>query len=207
MGVVAPFVPYIMAAASAGMQYKSQASQQNSQDNLAAQGIMRQGQLNSQANQKVSDLTAKLAGDNPQAAIDTQKASYMKALQSVAPVQAAPGLPGASKKYQAAAGTANSNVNDYGATQADIMARTDAPTLQRIGEQEQIGRTAGDLGLLQNTATGQDAVTQMGIKSVAPNPWLAAASSVASGASNAYAKKRGWDSAAPPSANGGIMAG
>jgi hypothetical protein len=199
MGTMA--VPIAMAAMSSAASYASQASQQSSQDNLAAQGIMRQGQLNSQANQKVSDLTAKIAGSNPQAAIDAQKASYMKALQSVAPAQAAPGLPGASKKYQAAEGIAGSNVQNYGDTQAGLMARTDAPTIQRLGDQVQIGDTAGGLGLLQNTSANQNAVTQMGIKSVAPNPWLQAVSGLAGAAGNAYSKKAGWDSAAPPNVN------
>jgi hypothetical protein len=83
------------------------------------------------------------------------------------------------------------------------MARTDAPTLQRIGEQEQIGSTASDLGLLQNTSQGQEGVTKLGVQSVQSNPWLAAAAATANGVGSGYAKYKGWQApGAPPVDNG-----
>lgn len=207
MGAAAPAMPYIMAALSAAGTGATMVSQQDTlhkQDQIAAQGIMRQGQLNSQADQKVSDLTQKLAASNPQDAIDKQKASYMKALMSVAPAQAGanPTMPGASKKYANDVSNADANVQNYGTTQAGIMARTDAPTIQRLGEQEQIGSTAGDLGLIQNQSVGQQDVTKLGIQSTHSNPWVAAAAAAAQGVSAGYSKVHGWNSAAPTVDNG-----
>jgi len=186
MGAAAPAI--IMSVVGTGLSMANQQATQHQQDKIAAQGIMRQGQLNDQADQKVSALTKSLSESDPQQAIDSSKASYMKALMSAAPTQqgALPAVPGASKKYSAALAGANANVKQFGDTQSTIMAHTDAPTLQRMSEQIGIGRTAGDLGLLQNQSVGQNTATQYGVKSLHANPWIDAAAGLIQGGAQAY---------------------
>jgi hypothetical protein len=207
MGAAAPMiVPLVMSLAGTGMSMANQQETQHQQDKIAAEGIMRQGQLNDQSNQKVQALTKSISESDPQQQIDAQKATFTKALMSAAPDRAGanPVVPGASKKYSDALAKATGNVQQFGDTQSTLMAHADAPTLQRLQDQIHIGSTAGDLGLLQNQSVGQNAATQLGVKSIHPNPWIDAAGQAIRGAGQVYGSSAGAGAPAAADTSGGL---
>jgi hypothetical protein len=170
-----------MSAAGSGASMVSQNNALQKQDQIAAQGIARQSAINKQASQQVSGLTKTVAADDPTAIAANLKAQYAAALQNNS-TDTEPGVSGSSKRYGEATTTANQNIGAYGGQQAGLDATVNAPTLQRLQDQEQIGSTAGNLGLLQNQSNNQEALTQTEIKSVAANPWLSAIGGVLKGA-------------------------
>lgn len=170
-----------MSAAGSGASMVSQNNQLQQQDQTAAAGIMRQGAINRQAQNQVSNLTQKIATSNPNAIAANLKAQYAAALQNNG-TNTEPSEPGGSKRYGQATATANANIGAYGGQQADIASRVNAPTLQRLGESEQIGATAGNLGGLQNQSNNQSALTKTEIESIGANPWLSAMGGVLKGA-------------------------
>lgn len=170
-----------LSAAGSGAGMVASNNQLQKQDQIAAQGIARQSAINKQASGQVSDLTKKVAADDPTAIANNLKAQYAAALQNNS-TDTEPGVSGGSKRYSEATQKANANVGAYGGQQAGLDAQVNAPTLQRLGDQEQIGATAGNLGLLQNQSNNQEALTQTEVKSVAANPWLSAIGGVLKGA-------------------------
>src|SRR5690606_13823221 len=70
---------------------------------------------------------------------------------------------------------------------ASLMARIDAPTLQRQREGRSFGRLATDLGQIARFSAGDDFLTQLRLRGIRENPWVMAGASVASGVGSGMA--------------------
>jgi len=174
-------------AAGAGISAYSQNQQMRRQDNIAAQGIRDQAALQSQAQTGVQKTIQKVGANNAAneaANKAATQAQYLDALRRAAPVQdnAVQSTPGSSARYAKGVVDAQAANKAFGANQAGLLARTDAPQLTQLQDQQTIGDAATKLGLLNDTSNNQNNLTKLQVGAVQQNPWLSAASQLLSGA-------------------------
>lgn len=174
-------------AAGAGISAYSQNQALRKQDQIAATGIRNQDLLRNQANAGVQKTIQKVGTDNAsnvEAAKNAQQTQYVDALRRAAPVQdgSLQSAPGASARYAKQVVDAQASNKAFGAEQAGLMARTDAPQLTQLHDQQTIGDEATQLGLLNDTSNSQNNLTKLQVGSVQQNPWLLAASGILKGA-------------------------
>lgn len=74
--------------------------------------------------------------------------------------------------FTADAAQAMSGVDGYAGETADLMARADAPGMQRQGEGFGFGKLATDIGLMQRESRGQAYIDELRRRSIRRNPWL-----------------------------------
>jgi hypothetical protein len=179
-----------LSAAGTGVSVYNSDQQAKQQDQAAAQSIINQGKLNSQANSQVQNLTKEIANSTPDQAAAAQKAAYTSALQNALPASSTdPTMSGASKRYNTDAANDAASVRQYGNTQAGIDANVNAPQLQRLGESFDIGNTASNLGLLQNQSAGLSTELSAQEKSIQSNPWLSTLGSAMATGGTIYGSK------------------
>lgn len=175
-GTETVYIAAALAAAGAATSSYAQSQQLKKQDSIAAQGIIKQGQLNNQANNDVKQNVATVAQSNAktQAASAAQLASYQKALQAgTANANAAdPNVPGASKAFGAEQAKSKGSAQDYVNAIANSAATTNGTQLERVGENQQMGQTAQDLSDLTRQSNEQSYVTKLQVQATKANPWL-----------------------------------
>lgn len=191
-----------LSTAGAGAQAYGNNQALRSQDREAAAGIMRQAALQRQAQSGVADTIQKVAQADPKAIAAKQNATYVDALRRAAATQKGPisKVGGASDRYNADAGAAQDATAKFGTDQAALMARTDAPQLQRMQESQQIGREATNLGLLNDTSSAQAYLTKLRTAAIQPNPWIQGGGALLKGAGagmSAYGAAQAAGSVAP----------
>ena len=158
------------------------------QDRAVSQGILQRMQATREQSTAIQQALADLRGSNAKEAVTQRTGDYLKALATAKPMGSQPAQVGAmSDAYRMAAGAADAASADQANTTAGLMAVTDAPGLQRMGEGNRIGLLAarlGEMGIAANDATNQSMLKARGIR---PNPWigLAAAALSAYGGSRA----------------------
>jgi len=166
----------IASGVGTGLSSYAQAAALKQQDNIAAQGIIKQGQIENQANSVVKSTTNSLADSNAatQAASAKQLAAYQAALQQGSGIaaSASPDVPGASKAYKAEQTQASGSAKNYVDAIANAAATTEGTQLERVGEGEQMGQAATTLGTLQNQSNEQNYLTKLQVQSTQANPWL-----------------------------------
>lgn len=174
-------------AAGAGVNAYSQNQALRKQDDIAAQGIRNQSALQAQAQTGVQKTIQKVGTNNAATEASNkaaQQAQYLDALRRAAPVQdsSLSTTPGAGSRYAKDVVDAQAANQKFGANQADLMARTDAPQLTQLQNQETIGDEATKLGLINDTSNNQNNLTKLQVGAVQPNPWLAATGALLKGA-------------------------
>jgi hypothetical protein len=175
-GAESLYIGAALAAAGAATSGYAQSQQLKKQDSIAAQGIVKQGQLNNQANNDVKQNVATVAQSNAktQAASAAQLASYQKALQAgTAQTSAAdPNIAGSSKAYKAEQTQSKASAQDYVNAIANSAATTNGTQLERVGENQDMGQTAQNLSDLTRQSNEQSYVTKLQIQATKANPWL-----------------------------------
>lgn len=184
-------VPMMLSGAGGAASGVATADQLKKQNDIAAAGIVQQGQLQKEGEANVSNLVGStIATSNATSAAKTaqQLSSYRAALQNSSAVDssASPNVPGASKAYKSEQGTASTTANDYVGALAKSAATTEGTQLERVGEGEGIASTASNLGLLNTQSNEQNYVTQLKMKAVTANPWLNSLGMLLKGAGAAY---------------------
>lgn len=175
-------------AASAGAQYYNTERTADRQDRTLADNIINQGRKQQVAdtavNEEVRELQASTAADER-----AQRLSeYMDVVakkRGNAEAGLTPGL--GSERFQSDAADATKATQGYAGKMADLMARIDAPGLQRQGEGFGYGKLATDLGLIGREASGQAFLDQLRLSRIKRDPWLDAAAAGLSGAGGAMA--------------------
>ncbi len=194
-----------LAVAGAGTEAYANNQQLRSQDQAAAEGILKQGALKQRADADVAkNITT--ASKN-QANVDTNQSAlqeqYDAALNRGAPVQSTQGaMPGASKRFAADTTAALANNQTYGRGLASTAAAVGAPQLTNMETQLGLGDTATKLSGLQDESARQNALTNLQVQSISANPWLLAAGAALQGASKGYGSYAGAKGAA--GAAGGV---
>lgn len=178
----------------------AQNQQLNKQSDIAAAGIIKQGQLQKQGVADVNATTKTLAESNAntQAASDKQLAAYRAALQQSSGISqsAEPNVPGASKAYKAEQTNAGAGASSYVDALAKSAATTQGTSLERIGEGQAQADTATKLGLLANNSSEQNYLTKLQIQSTQANPWLESLSMLMKGAGAGLGAYAGFAGAA-----------
>jgi len=191
MGAAA--IPYILAAASAGVQYQTQRSAAKQQDATLAQQIHQNAGRQQDASKAIDQAMQQRASED---AGETRKATADQYLQQVRAAQgnAASGLNqggNVSDAYRQSAQDAALGIGDYAERSADLMARIDAPARQRQHEGLQTGQLGIDLNDLAQQGRGQDFLHQLRLARIQPNPWGQLASA-GLGIAAGYGQQAGW---------------
>jgi len=191
MGVAA--IPYILAAASAGVQYQTQRSAAKQQDATLAQQIRQNAGRQKEASTAIDAAMQKRSSED---AGETRKATTDQYLQQVraAQGQATNGLNqggNVSEAYRQSAQDAALGIGDTAERTAELMGRIDAPALQRQREGQQTGQLGIDLNDLAQQGRGQDFLHQLRLARIQPNPWGQLASA-GLGIAAGYGQQSGW---------------
>ena len=177
-----------LAAASVGAQYYNTERTARRQDNALATSIANQGRKQQVADTAVNEEVRKLESSTAADERAGRLAEYMDIVakkRGNAEAGLTPGL--GSERFQSGAAAATKATQGYAGKMADLMARIDAPGLQRQGEGFGYGKLATDLGLIGREASGQAFLDQLRLSRIKRDPWLDAASAGLSGAGGAMA--------------------
>lgn len=179
----AELIPLLIAGAGTAVSVGAQQSAARKQDREAAAGILRQAQLNREAGAKVSKTLDQLEQSNPQEDIAKRQASYMDALRRAQPStnKALPDAVGGSDRFAEDVSAARgANAAEAGTT-AGLMARIDAPTIQRTREGQLANDTLSQLSLLDDRSRQADYLTRLRVSMQKPNPWAIGAGQALNG--------------------------
>jgi len=186
-------IPYILAAASAGVQYQTQRSAAKKQEATLAQQIRQNAGRQKEASTAIDAAMQQRASED---AGQTRKATAEQYLHQVRAAQgnATSGLNqggNVSEAYRQSAQDAALGIGDTAERTAELMARIDAPALQRQREGQQTGQLGIDLNDLAQRGRGQDFLHQLRLARIQPNPWgqlVATGLGIAAG----YGQQAGW---------------
>lgn len=177
-------IPYIVAAVSAGVQYKNTQDTAKRQDNQAALGILNQSKIQKKADSRVDQTVQQLAGSTSADAKAARLDDYMNALRANKQGITrglTPTIGGSA--FQTDSAKAATGVQDNAAKTAGLMARMDAPGIQRQNEGFDYGNLASDLGQIGRQSQGQSFLDQIKLNAIRRNAKL----DLASGLASAYA--------------------
>lgn len=157
-------------AAGTGLQYKNTQDTLKRQDATAADGIRRQGVHQREADAKVNAEVEKLKASSAEDERARAQGQYMDALRKRGG-NAQAGLDTAvgSDAFREGAAEAATGVQQYGRDRAGLMARIDAPGLQRQGEAFGYGRLGTDLGLIGRESSGDNFINELRLRSIRRN--------------------------------------
>jgi hypothetical protein len=173
--------------AGSGLQAYASNQQLNKQNNDAAAGIIKQGQLQKQGENDVSSMvnnTLATSNATTQAKTEQQLNSYRAALQQAQPISksASPAVPGSSGAYAAEQAKSGASAADYVNKIAGSAAVTQGTQLERVGEGQAMASTSGQLGILNQQSAEQSYLTKLQITNTQANPWLTGMSMLLKGA-------------------------
>lgn len=165
----------------------------NKQNDIAAAGIIKQGQLQQQGENDVGQVTKQISSQTPAQQTAAQLASYQKALNEQSAVMQSdqPSVPGASKAYTQEKAISGGDASNYVQALAKSGAVTEGTQLERVQEGQEIAGTASNLGLLQTQSNEQAYLTKLQIQATQANPWLMAMGKVMQGAGTAVSMGAG----------------
>ena len=178
----------VLSLASAGGQYYNTQRTAKKQDRAAADSILNQSRIQRQADQKVAGQVAELEGSNADAARATRLDDYMDTLRANRGGLRSGLTPSiGSSAFQGDSLAAADAVEAGAGDTAGLMARMDAPGMQRQGEAFGYGNLATDIGLIGRESQGQSFMDNLRMNSIRRNPWIDAGSQLAGGAAGAMA--------------------
>lgn len=177
-----------LAAAAAGGTYYNTQNTAKRQDEAAADSIRNQSLLQKKADTQVNDTVQKLQGSTSADANAQRLDDYMNVLRANKGKQDNGLTPSiGSQTFQTDSANRAAGSNDYAAKTAGLMARMDAPGIQRQQEGFDYGNLSTDLGLIKRDSQGQSFLDQLRLNGIRRNAKIDLASSLAaSGAGAAY---------------------
>lgn len=181
-----------LSAAGAGASAYNAKRTADRQDRQLATSIINQGRKQQVADTAVNEEVRKLEDSNAADERAGRLAEYMDIVaknRGTAEAGLTPGL--GSERFQSDAAAATKATQGYAGKMADLMARIDAPSLQRQGEGFAYGKLATDLGLIGREASGQAFLDQLKLNRIQRNPWLDMAAAGLSGAGGGMAAGAG----------------
>lgn len=203
MGTEAAWVPWALAAVGAGAGYVNQRNVERRQDDILSRQIAQNMSRQQEADRAMAETMRERAASSAETDRQASTATYLDAVRA-AQAQATRGLGqvgAVSRAYTDSANDAALGVGDYGARTAELMARLDAPALQREREGLDADRLRIRLGQIGRAADSDDYLARLRLQMVRANPWLAAAGGLATGAAGAMAGRGG---AAAGAGSGGL---
>lgn len=177
MSFVAAGVSLAMLAVGTYLNYSNQQDTANRADQVEAQNIQRQTALDKKANQDTQQLLQKDAQSNTDT---SQKSALLNAFQKAVAANQGTSTGGlnqvgnVSSAYTKAANDAALGVSQYTNKQAGDLASMDAPNLQRQSENANLAQYGSQIGAIGQQSAGDNAVANIRLQGVRPNPWLSA---------------------------------
>jgi hypothetical protein len=176
-----------LAAAAAGTEYYNTEHTAKRQDKQAAQSILDQSNIQKKANARTQQTIQQVQNSTAADARAQRLSDYMKTLnQAKSRTDAGltnPVVGGAT--FQADSAAAANQANNYADQTAGLLARIDAPTVQRQQEGFDYGQLATDLNLLQGQSAGQAFLDKLKQASIRRNAKLDLAAGLMSAAGGA----------------------
>lgn len=181
-----------LAAAAAGGQYYNTQHTAARQDQAATNAILNQSKIQKQADSAVNDEVAKLQGSNSADEAQTRLDDYMGVLRANR-ARTENGLTPnvGSTAFQTDAATRATGADEFAAKTAGLMARIDAPQMQRQGEAFSYGNLGTDLGLIGRQSQGQNFIDQLKLNAIRRNAKIDLASGLMSAAGGSMAGAAG----------------
>lgn len=187
MGTEALWVPLVLGAASAGATAYNSRRVANKQDATAAAGIRKQAENQRQANQRLQQTLEFAQQSKPDEVRDKARDQYLNILQSRAGQARASLAPrGVSSAYDQEARASSKASEDLASNFAGLMARMDAPALQRQQEQFSYGNLGMDFDRIRGNVGGDEFLNRLQMAGIRRNPWLDAGAAVAGGVASGY---------------------
>lgn len=159
---------------------------QKKQDDQAAAGIIQQQGRQRQADDKVDKAVQELGQSTAQDERRKAYKSYTDAL-SANKRSSAVGMPEGigGDAFKQASADATASVDQYGKTNAGLMATIEGAGSQRMNEGFGYGQLGTELNLVGRQAQGDDFINSLKLKGIQRNPWLDFAGGVMTGAGGA----------------------
>jgi hypothetical protein len=197
-----------LAAAAAGGQYYNAQHTASRQDQAAADSIRNQSKIQKQADADVNNTVSKLAGSNSAEATAQRLNDYMSTLRrSRANTEAGLSPVIGSDTFKTDAAQAANDASGYAAKTAGLMARMDAPGIQRQQEGFDYGKLSTDLGLVGRQSQGQSFLDQLRLQGIRRNAKIDLASGLLSAGAGAVAGGVGGAASAAGSGGSTYAAG
>ena len=162
-----------VALAGAALGAYNQNETAKKQDRQMAAQIRNQSAKQQSADAKIAAALTQQAGSNPQDEIAQQTNSYLETLrggQQRGGFNTGPG--GYSDAYRSDVDAAGLALDQYGVDRAGLLARIDAPGLQRQNEGIQFDMLANDIRGIGREAKGQDYLDSLRLGAIRNNPWI-----------------------------------
>jgi len=177
----------IISAVSGGASAVNQNQAFRRQDRAAAEGIRKQGKIQSKTDQSVNaqikdiqdSAGAKERADSLEGFLNAIRDSKDAVEGTVDPIAAA------NPRFAERVSGVKANTARLGTEQAGRLSRIDAPLLQRQAEGDRIGRTVGDVNEFVRQATAEDFLTRLRVASQRPNEFVEALAGVGKGVGSA----------------------
>lgn len=170
------WVATIAAVVGAGTTAVASSQALKRQDKEAASGILQQQALERKANSRVNQEIQKVKGSNPDAERATATNEYIAALRKAGLTTGGPALAtpagGVSGRFAQDVSSARASSGADARGLAGILARIDAPNLQRTREATSRAGAASDLEELSRQAGATDFLTKLRTSAIQPNPLL-----------------------------------
>lgn len=189
MGTEAAWVPWAMAALSAGASVYNAEQTAKRQDNELARQIIAQGERQRAADKIVQDAVLRQGQSSPDEARQSSLDQYLTQLQRTQG-QAASGLDqlgAVSDRFSEDSEDAAGDIAATGQRTADIMSRIDAPLLQRQEEGIAFGRLGGDIARVGALSDSDRYLGDIRMRGIRRNPWIDAAAAAAQGYASGWA--------------------
>lgn len=170
-----------LAAASAGLQYQNTRRTAQKQDNALADSIRNQSARQRVVDSKVNDEVRKLEASRSNDERATALQNYTQTLKRNAGALQQGLTPGVgSDTFKADAAQASTDATKYAGDTAGLMARVDAPNMQRQGEAFSRGMLGTDIDVESRGARGQAFLDELRLRGIRRSPWMDAAATMAS---------------------------
>lgn len=168
-----------VAVVSAGIgMYNADKTAERQDRNLAMQ-IKNQSKEQQGAESKIREMMDKLGQSNSKDEEKQRMDQYLDTLQRGSQANGInQGAGGFSDAYRKDAAAAEAGLQDFGVNRAGLLARTDAPGLQRVNEGILFDDTAFDIKGIGRNANQQQYLDNLALQAIRPDPWLDALSQI-----------------------------
>jgi hypothetical protein len=156
-------------------------------DRQTAEGIRRQGVIESGASRSINEQIEDIAGSTGESERATSLEGFLNAIRTAqaSTEGALDPIAAANPRFAERVSGGKESIATAGTEQAGRLSRIDAPRFQRQAEGQRIGRTAGDINELARQSTAEDFLTQLRVAAERSNPLVEALAGVSKGVGSA----------------------
>ena len=177
----------ILSAAGGGASAVNTNQALRRQDKQAAEGIRRQGRIQSGASGRIDEQITDIAGSTGEGErakslegfLNTLRASQESTEGALDPIAAA------NPRFAERVTGGKARIAERGTAEAGRLSRIDAPGFQRLAEAARVGRTGSDVREFGRQSTVEDFLTQLRVAGERPNEFVEALAGIAKGAGSA----------------------